>query len=92
MRIAIYSFLIILTIIGLGKTITHGEQVSPQREMGVVVDTHTYEDQNSHMHDLVYVRTEDGNVNLFDQSGLTKGDEVLVLLDSEGNYERLQRR
>ena len=92
MRVAIYALLIGLTVVGLGKTFTHGTEVKPERETAVVVETHTYEDQDCHVHDLVYVETEDGNVNCFDQSGFAEGDEVWVLIDEDGNYDKLQRR
>lgn len=92
MRFVVYALLIGLTVIGLGKTFTHGEEVMPERETAVVVDTHTYEDQDCHVHDLVYVQTEDDNVNRFDQSGFAEGDEVWVLIDEDGNYDKLQRR
>lgn len=90
MRVFIYSALIILTIIGIGANLAKGESVTPEREYAEVIKVVQYEDQNSHFHNDVYCEKADGNVEVFDQDGFSKGDEVYMLIDEQGNYDKLQ--
>lgn len=88
-RFVIYSLLMTLTVIALIANFTKGNTI-PEIETAQVVQVVSYEDQDSHMHNDVYVEKADGNVYRFDQDGFDKGDTVRILVNADGSYNKLQ--